>query len=179
MPLSIRIGAIAALLLSSSALAGCSPPGPKVDEKDSEERVSVDDVTRESQEAIDTARQLFEQERAELSETIRADLDVLGMRVSALHEKFQDQMADFDEATSEQWRMTLSDLDARKASLERQFETFKESSSEAMGELLVGLNETRDSLVEAVETAETTAEKTDETEYEVSEKDTTVPAEQP
>lgn len=154
MPKSTKISAIAALLVTSAALTGCTPAGPTADEGGGEDRVSIDDVTRESQEAVDAARQLFEQERADLSATIRTDLDILDVRVTALREKFQDRMAEFDEMTSERWNSTLSDLDARKAGVENQLETFKESSSEAMGEIQVGLDEAKDSLTEAIEKAE-------------------------
>jgi len=175
MPTPTKISAIAALLLTSAALTGCAPPGPTVDESGAEDRVSVEDVTRESQEAIDAARQLFEQERAEFSATIRTDLDILDVRVTALREKFQDRMAEFDAMTSERWHSTLSDLDARKASVEDQLETFMESSSEAMSEIGVGLDEAKQSLTEAIEKAE----QAYETENGSTEEDTTAPDDQP
>jgi uncharacterized protein YPO0396 len=157
------MSAFAASVLSSLALAGCGPPTEVNGGSNTEDIMGLDDVTRESQEALDAARQKFEQERAEFSTEFRTYLDELDMRVAALREKLVSRISESDEPTAEGWRATLSDLDARKTDIEDQFNTLNQTSSETLDDFRTSLARAKESLAKAVYRAEQDFERVDET----------------
>lgn len=135
----------AALALALVGLAACGQDDGADDATvDAEGTTTVEDVTRETEEALQAARRLAEQERAEFLAEAERDLKGLRARMQVLSDDIQSRMDEFDADARERWRETLEDLEEEREDAAEEFDRLESASGDAW-------NEIRDGFVSAYE----------------------------
>lgn len=135
----------------AAVLAACSPAPDSPTPDDGE--TSMEDVERETEEAIEAARHLAIQEREAFIRQAGEDYEALKERMSDFRAQLENEYDGVDGDTRARWQSLLEDLDAQRIQARDRLDRLDDASAEAWLDMKAGVEDAVAELTTALDEA--------------------------
>lgn len=150
-----------AALAVALVLAGCGNPPPDDGDGTTQDQVTAEEVRRETQEALEAARQLAVQEREAFAQMADRSLDDLRARIDALQADLDQREDTLQAGARVRWEDMSKEFEAEYGAARDRLSRLQEVSDGAWRDVQNGFVDAYIRLSSAVEQAETDLNATD------------------